>query len=230
MGPAGATRPASTESDRDAVVFVGVQVRAQHVRRAYPRGRGGAEERAAIMEFDGGLSPRTRGSRRLQHGRPARNGPIPADAGEPTSQPYSSAPRGAYPRGRGGAHPSRNRRMAQAGLSPRTRGSQDIADMQAGLNGPIPADAGEPHQCGQADQRRRAYPRGRGGAQNPLFGLGQGLGLSPRTRGSRQLGRPANCAPGPIPADAGEPTWSCVPVRTRRAYPRGRGGACGKGH
>lgn len=40
MGPAGATRPASTESDRDAVVFVGVQVRAQHVRRYAPLSSG----------------------------------------------------------------------------------------------------------------------------------------------------------------------------------------------
>jgi len=51
-------------------------------------------------------------------------------------------------------------------------------------------------------------------------------GLSPRTRGSLDGARAAAAAYGPIPADAGEPTTNVSPERSRRAYPRGRGGAC----
>ena len=53
---------------------------------------------------------------------------------------------------------------------------------------------------------------------------GDGLGLSPRTRGNLlQLDQGVGDA-GPIPANAGEPVWSRIFTPPMRAYPRERGG------
>ena len=49
-------------------------------------------------------------------------------------------------------------------------------------------------------------------------------GLSPRTRGNRPPLRPAESRPGPIPANAGEPTCSQCRSPASGAYPRERGG------
>ena len=115
------------------------------------------------------------------------------------------------------------------------------------LQGPIPADAGEPAYRSPATAAGRAYPRGRGGTLHSVnvrppqvraYPRGRGGtwtgvtvtsgygGLSPRTRGNRQARADALGLSGPIPADAGEPrrAWPCS--RLHRAYPRGRGGTC----
>ena len=52
---------------------------------AYPRGRGGAFRSPSGFALDSGLSPRTRGSRALPRRWRQTQGPIPADAGEPTA-------------------------------------------------------------------------------------------------------------------------------------------------
>jgi len=111
------------------------------------------------------------------------------------------------------------------GLSPRTRGSRGRSWSCSALLGPIPADAGEPRCMPARDCRRRAYPRGRGGAPPPFPPPVRLPGLSPRTRGSRSEEPKLAAEVGPIPADAGEPhSWRWRPSWLR-AYPRGRGGA-----
>ena len=97
---------------------------------------------------------------------------------------------------------------------------------QSSRRGPIPADAGEPAGWSAGRSSARAYPRGRGGAQCPPLDAQQDAGLSPRTRGSRGSDARLECAPGPIPADAGEPLSTSSKWPASRAYPRGRGGAC----
>ena len=154
---------------------------------AYPRGRGGAVTVQAPDAVREGLSPRTRGS--PPHIRAVIDalGPIPADAGEPSSAGVANPAGGAYPRGRGGAAFRQIPSHACSGLSPRTRGSQQHGRAQIEEVGPIPADAGEPdcRWAGGADDG--AYPRGRGGARRPSRPGSAPAGLSPRTRGSHVL-------------------------------------------
>jgi len=178
-------------------------------KRAYPRGRGGARSRRSAANPRRGLSPRTRGSHRCARQSQRRTGPIPADAGEPTSGSETGRRRWAYPRGRGGAVAARLFGELRQGLSPRTRGSRPRRADQVSRWGPIPADAGEPRQGWSSRRATRAYPRGRGGAvRADEMDLAK-EGLSPRTRGS-QLARPKSDPDvGPIPADAGEP-WECA--------------------
>ena len=176
----------------------------------------------------GGLSPRTRGSQAAGGRADGRVGPIPADAGEPSPGWSRCAASRAYPRGRGGAAADWRSRQLGAGLSPRTRGSQDGAARRDGVRGPIPADAGEPPGWPAWCLQRGAYPRGRGGAVWTLFMCQPLTGLSPRTRGSRVVTLPGCRVVGPIPADAGEPRAPAAAGGPCRAYPRGRGGAsCG---
>ena len=172
-----------------------------------------------------GLSPRTRGSHHQHHLTPPIAGPIPADAGEPTSATPSRPSRTAYPRGRGGAVTVSFPAGSLTGLSPRTRGSPPSRPCSTSRPGPIPADAGEPRAAARLVYAPRAYPRGRGGALKVLVQTSAGRGLSPRTRGSpgRSVVTPAS--QGPIPADAGEPGARRHLRPQGTAYPRGRGGA-----
>ena len=118
-----------------------------------------------------------------------------------------------------------SRSTSTTGLSPRTRGSPAGDHPRERRRGPIPADAGEPRICGIRCREVWAYPRGRGGAADKGRSRRQRGGLSPRTRGSRGLRGGRQQGVGPIPADAGEPQHKSAPKRSRRAYPRGRGGA-----
>ena len=173
--------------------------------RAYPRGRGGTFPPAASISAAMGLSPRTRGNRRLPACARRRPGPIPADAGEPTRAAAGPRKPRAYPRGRGGTCLPRGRTAHRRGLSPRTRGNLDQRAGFFSMCGPIPADAGEPGNWLSSLFVLTAYPRGRGGTGGAGHGGVSGGGLSPRTRGN--LTGPTNSAisRGPIPADAGEP-------------------------
>ena len=194
-------------------------------RRAYPRGRGGAEVGDALETATAGLSPRTRGSRAGIGQHILANGPIPADAGEPARPERATVPAGAYPRGRGGALDGQPAKLQLLGLSPRTRGSRRGSRGRSRRYGPIPADAGEPWPRTVASAGIRAYPRGRGGATRETDAQGRVQGLSPRTRGSPTQREGAGFGTGPIPADAGEPPTRTCPTRPPWAYPRGRGGA-----
>ena len=70
-----------------------------------------------------GLSPRTRGNRRVWATQRVDFGSIPANAGEPGSEGCPGAERRVYPRERGGTEVARLRKDMAEGLSPRTRGN-----------------------------------------------------------------------------------------------------------
>ena len=91
-----------------------------------------------------GLSPPTRGNlvRAEQNG--AREGSIPAHAGEPFAQVSLNRPLGVYPRPRGGTNPPVGGGMSFCGLSPPTRGNQPSGMLAGSLARSIPAHAGEP--------------------------------------------------------------------------------------
>ena len=114
--------------------------------------------------------------------------------------------------------------MRMRGLSPRTRGNLDHHAREEHGEGPIPADAGEPRFRATRNDTTRAYPRGRGGTVPADWQHPKNEGLSPRTRGNLSNPLVQSAAPGPIPADAGEPARPSSKMTLPRAYPRGRGG------
>ena len=130
----------------------------------YPRGCGGAPEGLRGCAEQPGLSPRVRGSQPVLHGQQAGRGSIPAGAGEPSAGSAPNRGTRVYPRGCGGARLMSHSTPGKDGLSPRVRGSHLRHGRNHGLDGSIPAGAGEPVRHVPRVQKIRVYPRGCGGA------------------------------------------------------------------
>ncbi len=97
--------------------------------------------------------------------------------------------------------------------------------MGVGIEGSIPAHAGEPRVQPPRVRAGGVYPRARGGARGGDPQRRAGRGLSPRTRGSRSNEDPTKPVRGSIPAHAGEPSCESCQHPIRKVYPRARGGA-----
>ena len=193
--------------------------------RAYPRAGGGTRRsRCLSCLLLLGLSPRRRGNRIRRTASPRGIRPIPAQAGEPCSARRSGKRRRAYPRAGGGTESSSARSSGEAGLSPRRRGNLDVGERDQVIEGPIPAQAGEPRWRRARRRADRAYPRAGGGTIVHMESAGLGGGLSPRRRGNRGHCALALERVGPIPAQAGEPRGLDERRALARAYPRAGGG------
>ena len=177
------------------------------VRRSvvYPRPRGGAIGFRLQVLADWGLSPPTRGSPARSRAPLRPLWSIPAHAGEPLRRPAGLRHGGVYPRPRGGACEVALDRIDRGGLSPPTRGSPPHSKPRHPAGGSIPAHAGEPPRSSAEPCEYRVYPRPRGGARGIGIGVRTSGGLSPPTRGSRDLAEYAKQVQRSIPAHAGEP-------------------------
>ena len=171
-----------------------------------------------------GLSPRTRGNQQLLDATLHKRGSIPANAGEPSRRAFLFMPARVYPRERGGTLIGETIGKSGAGLSPRTRGNHGGPGHEAGMQGSIPANAGEPCWRCPGHRQLRVYPRERGGTPEWQGVIAYDQGLSPRTRGNREPWRLATAMKRSIPANAGEPRWSAIRHPLKRVYPRERGG------
>ena len=94
-----------------------------------------------------------------------------------------------------------------------------------GLQGSIPACAGEPCLVIARRPKRRVYPRVCGGAAASCSRSSRSMGLSPRVRGSPGRGHSQGLRNGSIPACAGEPGVGIDLGGEIGVYPRVCGGA-----
>ena len=115
--------------------------------------------------------------------------------------------------------------VATAGLSPPTRGSHHTHFHDLARGGSIPAHAGKPRNAASRNRLIGVYPRPRGEATSPTTSESADSGLSPPTRGSRNLQIPDLGILGSIPAHAGKPGARIRTASARRVYPRPRGEA-----
>ena len=152
-----------------------------------------------------GLSPRVRGNLWAATGLNAAQGSIPACAGEPPFGGAEVVNDRVYPRVCGGTLIVVGMLTIVAGLSPRVRGNPSLAVRIAGLDGSIPACAGEPLTPVPVVSEAKVYPRVCGGTYiaGPCAILF--AGLSPRVRGNHSAHSARPAASGSIPACAGEP-------------------------
>ena len=130
---------------------------------------------------------------------------IPACAGEPYSVPLSGAIHRVYPRVCGGAASRTNTVTALWGLSPRVRGSPNLANTCSTDLRSIPACAGEPSSGDIFCSSSTVYPRVCGGAVTNKAAIAEEIGLSPRVRGSPLALGARVIQARSIPACAGEP-------------------------
>ncbi len=131
---------------------------------------------------------------------------------------------GVYPRVCGGTRPARRYRLCQAGLSPRVRGNPRLSRREWAPGRSIPACAGEPSDSGSGSGSGPVYPRVCGGTSRYWPSDRHALGLSPRVRGNRSVGRMFLLLQWSIPACAGEPAASRSLSPNGRVYPRVCGG------
>ena len=171
-----------------------------------------------------GLSPRVRGNRQAVVPRELQVGSIPACAGEPTSSVACSSARRVYPRVCGGTPPHRLLPAQRMGLSPRVRGNRARHRAGHGVDGSIPACAGEPPPSAGRCPSTTVYPRVCGGTFGPRGPDPAWGGLSPRVRGNPLQALDREGELGSIPACAGEPAGSSTIRTTSRVYPRVCGG------
>ena len=177
----------------------------QAANRVYPRTHGGTRPHRARRPGPAGLSPHTRGNPSSMAAAAIRTGSIPAHTGEPCAGASSTAPRRVYPRTHGGTLMRRAEELADAGLSPHTRGNLPVIGRARFAAGSIPAHTGEPPCARAISMRMRVYPRTHGGTQGAKRSRRPGRGLSPHTRGNLVLGVAAVAFVGSIPAHTGEP-------------------------
>ena len=111
------------------------------------------------------------------------------------------------------------------GLSPRVRGKLGRLVAQTGIQGSIPACAGEAKMVMSGRMPPEVYPRVCGGSELSHHGMDNVVGLSPRVRGKRDELSARHRAERSIPACAGEagakPPGRAAPV----VYPRVCGGS-----
>ena len=155
---------------------------------------------------DFSVPPRRRGNHAVGWDRNHSAGPIPAQAGEPTTRPPAETVNRAYPRAGEGTMICLTIHGDGPGLSPRRRGNHLTRGQISKGRGPIPAQAGEPGGCSRGTRRPRAYPRAGGGTAADVWGEIVELGLSPRRRGNHRGVDALLHLLGPIPAQAGEPS------------------------
>ena len=132
----------------------------------YPRVCGGTVTGESCKIYAAGLSPRVRGNLT----RPSRCGmihrSIPACAGEPVRQIFSTWAISVYPRVCGGTGYRRHTHEPLQGLSPRVRGNHLPQSCPYPSTRSIPACAGEPARFRALPGKPRVYPRVCGGTRD----------------------------------------------------------------
>ena len=176
---------------------------------------------------DAGPSPRVRGRGLPRPPKAARNGSIPARAGESRSRHSRSAPPGVHPRACGGEQPTTPAAPWRPGPSPRVRGRVASTCPLTTQAGSIPARAGE--RAGGATIRGRSWvhPRACGGEAVRGGHGAHSRGPSPRVRGRAHAASLRDPLAGSIPARAGERSVAASAAARLTVHPRACGGEHG---
>ncbi len=183
-----------------------------------------------------GSSPRVRGTRQGGLHRIAELGIIPACAGNTDLQRGGNLVTWDHPRVCGEHYVDVGEWGAAPGSSPHVRGTRRRWRMPKLLYGIIPACAGNtcttartgatrrdhPRVCGEhvAGGGRVAAPAGRSRGRMPPAKSPEGMGSSPRVRGTRKRLDGIHTAGGIIPACAGNTPTPRGAARTSRDHPR----------
>ena len=169
----------------------------------HPRERGEHQSRLRMARSTSGSSPRARGTRRLCLFEVQSNRFIPASAGNTPPRARSAGNASVHPRERGEHVAEDVGFEAQAGSSPRARGTLGVRVSVVTSIRFIPASAGNTSPSQSLKRAPAVHPRERGEHPTMFKFASGGRGSSPRARGTRPLSRPPQSASRFIPASAG---------------------------
>ena len=172
-----------------------------------------------------GSSPRGRGSQGIVERNAAREGFIPAWAGQPNCLVPIYCSNAVHPRVGGAALGVHSIADRGSGSSPRGRGSPDARRKRRRVCGFIPAWAGQPLITPAGRLARRVHPRVGGAAVVGDVSQAIYSGSSPRGRGSPGNAYRADAPERFIPAWAGQPRHSSRHRSTSTVHPRVGGAA-----
>ena len=189
----------------------------------HPRGCGAHQHRIIRATSGTGSSPRVRGSHTSLKLKDLTGGIIPAGAGLTAMRTHQNSGRWDHPRGCG-AHGCYGRYFHKwRGSSPRVRGSPYSLHLRHIPRGIIPAGAGLTTMGVIRIAQKRDHPRGCGAHKCNGKETYNGMGSSPRVRGSLpSVQRPA-LSNGIIPAGAGLTEAQGILSRSAWDHPRGCG-------
>ena len=128
-----------------------------------------------------------------------------------------------YPRTRGATRRKMGGWHHEAGLSPHARGNRLGGECRQGVDGSIPARAGQPWRDPECAGRCAVYPRTRGATPPWLPPLRSVEGLSPHARGNLSAVSVSASSSRSIPARAGQPGGQGPAGCILGVYPRTRG-------
>ena len=148
---------------------------------------------------------------------------IPASAGNSRPSIVRGPRPSAHPRERGELLVGMNRAEQLRGSSPRARGTPREGLGARGVDGLIPASAGNSTLRPGRSVRHGAHPRERGELVSRRFSSMRSRGSSPRARGTRCRSFRILVRQGLIPASAGNSSGRYRPSRGTAAHPRERG-------
>ena len=188
--------------------------------RDHPRVCGEYQNVRFSDDWDGGSSPRMRGTRAVRAACGRAGGIIPAYAGNTSGYPYRRWRSWDHPRVCGEHKVDDSTGEGAWGSSPRMRGTHSRCRRAANVTGIIPAYAGNTMMTPRLTTATWDHPRVCGEHQCPANSAGTAGGSSPRMRGTLQTWLGGLVFRGIIPAYAGNTTncWGC---RNRsRDHPR----------
>ena len=191
--------------------------------RAHPRSRGEHANSSTTKKFRRGSSPLARGTQEIIEDDKYCLGLIPARAGN-TGYGFCGADHAwAHPRSRGEHLLIFEQGERGVGSSPLARGTHGFPAEPAGVEGLIPARAGNTTYSSLLINQIRAHPRSRGEHDEPIWLMSVSAGSSPLARGTRGFSRATAGGGGLIPARAGNTEWLTDWLQTGEAHPRSRG-------
>ena len=170
-----------------------------------------------------GSSPLTRGKLVVTGRSSSLRGLIPAHAGKTRLRSLDSTESRAHPRSRGENRAAAALTSAARGSSPLTRGKRGGVSLPTRLSGLIPAHAGKTPIWRSVPSSGRAHPRSRGENRAWRWGVRNGRGSSPLTRGKHPFDAGVGFGCGLIPAHAGKTLHGVVCFFACAAHPRSRG-------
>ncbi len=189
----------------------------------HPRVRGEQLPLKTISTDQDGSSPRARGTGQ-QLGRAQAFGRfIPACAGNRPARTPATSARTVHPRVRGEQASTESGSLASSGSSPRARGTAEADAIEDAMARFIPACAGNRPASLSRVTTSAVHPRVRG-EQGPLgLRLGDGVGSSPRARGTALVRYHGGKWKRFIPACAGNRATSSAVTQLGSVHPRVRG-------
>ncbi len=189
----------------------------------HPHGRGELATNLSCKLDTLGSSPRTWGTPSITVTQLCNGRFIPTDVGNSSPASRISSIPSVHPHGRGELIVPQSEHTIPSGSSPRTWGTREFIQHQAGNRRFIPTDVGNSYTTDEQGSEEPVHPHGRGELKDVVCGEWQYYGSSPRTWGTHRICGDSERSGRFIPTDVGNSLCVGVKGGILLVHPHGRG-------